>query len=125
MSNALCVNISKSFAALNPVDSLPQSEPLRIATTVAWDLKIENAANVEFLFGVVRGEVKSAYRVRPAAEWPRETGKNRWVVLTEGPPFKKSAFASLSFPGLQHFKYAQVVLDDSGVFRLQEDALEQ
>ena len=123
MANALFVNICQNYAALNAVDRRPQAERLRLATIDAWRIDLNSAAGVEFLFGVVRGVVVCAYRVRPAAEWPLKEGTDLRIVLTEGAPFTKAAFAKISARGLFNKKYGLVTLDEAGVFRLHNPAL--
>lgn len=72
MKNALFVSINETFDELtHEAQQNPLSNALRNCTTIAWQVSVETAKDVEWVVGVVHTQVVSVYRVPcRSSEWP-------------------------------------------------------
>ena len=71
MARALFVSVNETFPQLSLPGQQQYAAALRNCTCVAWEVAAATQG-IQYLFGVVRGQVKSAYRVTHpnVADWP-------------------------------------------------------
>jgi hypothetical protein len=123
MANALFVNIVQKFGSLNAVERRPQAQAMQDITSRSWLVSPESAKDVRYLFGVVKGVVKSAYTVtQPAEEWPIEQGTEKRRIVPVSDRIDPKLFRGLLGPKSRNpCSFRNVSIDEStGTFRLDD-----
>ncbi len=123
MTRAIFVNLGKLYGDLHdPKGFRPSGPALRLLTCGMWIVNPNNALGVEYVFGVVKGEVVSAYRVLvPSSQWPlipapsAEKGR-RFIpgtAVSEKDWLRATGWDSVSMYG--PIRYGKVEVDNVGV----------